>query len=267
MGRWTIVEAIVEVMKIAQKPLTVKEAYDAIIEHDLYTFNTDQPVYVVRSQIRRHCLGIDFASASPTKYFVMRDGAYWLAQHSSVPSIEEREDPSVDSKADLLSDLRQLHDIYVANFRNRLLDQIGKLHPEAFEHFSKKLLQAYGFDDIQVTSYSQDGGVDGHGRLRVGLASLNVAFQCKRWKRNVSRPEIDRFRGAIQGRYEQGIFLTTAQFTKKAQDASFQPGAVPIVLIDGSLIVDIMLDKRFGIDIEYLPIYTNALDLILEDVI
>lgn len=176
MDRRTIVEAIIEVMKLAQRPLTVKEAYDAIIEHDLYTFNTDQPVYVVRSQIRRHCQGIDFASASPTKYFAMRDGAYWLAQHTSVPSMEERVSPPVEPKADLLSDLRQLHSMYLANFRNRLLDQIGELHPEAFEHFSKKLLQAYGFDGIQVTSYSQDGGIDGHGRLRVGLASLNVAF-------------------------------------------------------------------------------------------
>lgn len=264
MSRRTIVEAIVEVMKLAQRPLTVKEAYDAIVEYDLYTFNTDQPVHVVRSQIRRHCEGIDFTSASPIKHFVMRNGAYWLDEDLTVPPVEEYEKPSEVAKTDLLSDLRQLHNVYLANFRNRLLDQIRELHPEAFEYFSKKLLLAYGFSDIEVTSYSKDGGIDGYGFLRVGLAHLRVAFQCKRWKKNVSRPEIDRFRGAIQGKFEQGIFLTTSQFTSGAQQISFQPGAVPIVLMDGSLILDIMLEKRFGREIDYLPIYSNALDIVLE---
>ena len=70
---------------------------------------------------------------------------------------------------------------------------------------------------------------------------MNVAFQCKRWTTaNVGRPEIDKFRGAIQGEYEQGIFFTTANFASGAKEVSIKRGAVPIILIDGPSIVELM---------------------------
>jgi len=93
---------------------------------------------------------------------------------------------------------------------------------------------------------------------------MRVAFQCKRWtKANIGRPEIDRFRGAIQGQYEQGIFFTTAEFVAGAKEASIRPGAVPIILVDGLLLVDLMIDKQFGVQEENLSIHTYALDTIL----
>ena len=108
------------------------------------------------------------------------------------------------------------------------------------EQFGKKLLQAYGFLEVVVTRFTKDGGIDGHGKLKVGLAHLNVVFQCKRYtKGSVSRPEIDAFRGAIQGQYEQVIVSTTSSDASGAEAASFRPGAVPIILIDGNSIVDL----------------------------
>ena len=104
----------------------------------------------------------------------------------------------------------------------------------------------------------------GYGRLKVGLASLNVAFQCKRWtKGNIQRPETDKFRGAAQGEYEQGLFFTTASFWEGAIQASIKRGAVPIILVDGSAIVDLMIDKGFGVQTETLSIPSYALDLAL----
>jgi restriction system protein len=263
--RKTIVQAIVDVMRSTSGPMTVQEVYDAIIRANLYQFNTDKPTHVVRSQIRRHCEGLDFPSASDTKYFSMHNGAYELLGTRSAKGSEAGE-PSPDQQKDLLSDLHRLHAELLASFRDRVLAQLKGLDPESFELFSKRLLEAYGFKNVNVTSQGRDGGIDGFGRLRVGLAHLNVAFQCKRWRqRNVPRPEIDKFRGAIQGNFEQGLFFTTASFTKEAQEYSFRPGAVPIVLIDGPSIVDIMIEKRMGIEIEFLPVYSNALDLILSD--
>ena len=117
-----------------------------------------------------------------------------------------------------------------------------------------------------VTNSGRDGGIDGYGRLKVGFAYFKVAFQCKRYTRsNVGRPEIDRFRGATQGIYEQGIFFTTADFTKEAVDHSFKPGAVTIVLINGQTIVDFMINRQFGIQTENLPCHSLALDLVLTD--
>lgn len=91
-----------------------------------------------------------------------------------------------------------------------------QIEPDAFEKFSRRLLEVYGFIDVEVTRSVKDGGIDGFGKLKVGITHLHVAFQCKRWRNNnVSRTEIDKFRGAIQGDYEQGIFFTTSNFSKR----------------------------------------------------
>ena len=133
-----------------------------------------------------------------------------------------------------------------------------------FERFCKNLLRAYGFD-VKGLRITKDGGIDGYGQLKVGFAYFNVAFQCKRWKSSVGRPEISQFRGDIQGGYEMGIFFTTASFTPEAKASSLKKGAVPVTLIDGETIIDIMLAQHFGIEKEDLTIYKLALDLALAD--
>jgi restriction system protein len=124
------------------------------------------------------------------------------------------------------------------------------------------LLAAYGFGSVVVTQHTRDGGIDGHGLLKVGLARMAVAFQCKRWEGNVPRPEVDKFRGAIQGEFEQGIFFTTSDFSEGAMDASIKKGAVPIVLLNGESIVDLMIEKEFGVQKKPLQIYEDQLDTI-----
>lgn len=153
-----------------------------------------------------------------------------------------------------------LQDEYVSQFRDNLLEKLGTLAPEQFEHFAKKLLSAYGFVEMKVTAVSHDGGIDGHGLLKVGLARMNVAFQCKRWQNNVQRPEVDKFRGAIQGEFEQGIFFTTSEFTEGAKAASLKRGAVPIILLDGESIVGLMIDKQFGVRHTPLVLYSDEVD-------
>jgi restriction system protein len=147
----------------------------------------------------------------------------------------------------------ELHENYEASFRSQLLDKIYELTPRQFELFARKLLQAYGFVEVKVTGISSDGGIDGHGKLRLGLAVMNVAFQCKRWQGNVGRPEVDRFRGAIQGAFEQGVFFVTSDFSPQAREASLKKGAVPIILLNGESIVDLMIRK--GIGVERVPLY------------
>jgi restriction system protein len=106
--------------------------------------------------------------------------------------------------------------------------------------------------------------MSGERNLNVGLAHMRVAFQCKRWlESNVGRPEIDKFRGAIQGEYEQGMFFTTAHFATGAKAVSLKPGAVPVILIDGPSIAELMVAKNFGVEQETLPVYTYGLDLVL----
>lgn len=153
-----------------------------------------------------------------------------------------------------------LHEEYLLQFKGNLLEKLTELTPEQFEHFAKKLLTAYGFVSMSVTSVSNDGGIDGHGLLKVGLAQMNVAFQCKKWQNTIQRPEIDKFRGAIQGEFEQGIFFTTSRFTEGAKAASLKKGAVPVILLDGDSIVEVMIEKQFGVQRQPLELYFDEID-------
>lgn len=257
----TIVQAIENVMEAQGKPLTVQEVYNSIIASNLY----DEPIHVVRAQLRRHCKGLEFPSASRTKHFVLLpDGKYFLLSERDRGGtrVNSRDLVQESTGLESLNSLKRAHRDYLGEFRARVLGQLVKLEPDAFEGFCKNLLTAYGFRDVVVTRRTRDGGIDGHGRLKVGFAYFSVAFQCKRWtKRTVGRPEIDQFRGAIQGQHEQGIFFTTANFSLDAQSSSFKSGAVPVVLVNGTTIVDIMIEKQFGIETENLAVHSLALDL------
>lgn len=254
-------------MKAEGRPMTSSEIYDAIISSNLYQFKADKPVHVVHTQIRRHCQGLDFSSASPHKHFQISEGGkfFLLPNLVTVKKTTETAQLGVGKAANLAA-LKKLHQQYVEAFKKRLLIQITKIDPESFETFCRNLLTAYGFEKMVVTRLTKDGGIDGHGRLKVGFAFFSVAFQCKRYtNRSVGRPEIDQFRGAIQGKYEQGIFFTTGRFTPDADKCSFQAGAVPIILLNGSTIVDIMIDKQFGVQTSSLPIHEASLDLAIAD--
>jgi restriction system protein len=273
----TIVEAIKAVMRDAGHPLSAREAHAKIVEQGLYAFQAKDPQHVVLMQIRRHCLGLDFPSAATTKHFRMVSDNQYEPIDASSPSgprktrkakscvilllpsqskepTKETPLPSVEKQ------LWQLHKRYLDIFKKHMLQELKRLPPEGFEAFAKELLEAYGFEDMKVTSVSRDGGIDGHGRLKVGLAYLNVAFQCKRWtKAHIHRPEIDRFRGAAQGRYEQGIFFTTSSFSQGAIDVTTQPGAIPIVMLDGKAIVNLMIERRLRVESSLMEIPTFAL--------
>ncbi|TCN18949.1 restriction endonuclease [Mesobacillus foraminis] len=161
--------------------------------------------------------------------------------------------------------LVELYEDYEEDFKSQLLDKLHELTPRQFEEFAKKLLQVYGFVSLAVTDVGPDGGIDGYGRLKIGLATMNVAFQCKRWQGNVGRREIQQFRGAIQGTYEQGIFFTTSDFTSQATAISFQQGAVPIILMNGTGIVDIMIEKGLGVVKKPLYLYNEKVQDFLDE--
>jgi restriction system protein len=116
---------------------------------------------------------------------------------------------------------------------------------------------------MTVTQRGLDGGIDVHGFLEVGISQLHVVAQCKRYKRTnkVSKPDISQFRGDIQGEYQQGIFITTSEFTQAAKDVAFKRACVPIVMIDGQTLAEIMIDREIGVTRNNIPIYDFELDL------
>lgn len=264
-----IKDAIKEVMRRKGSPMTAQEAYVAIIEADLYEFNAAIPSSMVRGEIRKHCVGVEFSTASKTKHFELigSNTYYYLDKPIKVNRSTKKVDTFKNKPVGLgISEVKSAQIKHRQIFSESIIKQIKKIKPENFEYFTKNLLEAYGFEDVEVTSYSKDGGIDGFGRLKVGLGLITVAFQCKRYtSKSVRTKEIQEFRGSIQGKCEQGLFFTTSKFTKDCEELMFQAGAVPIIMIDGEGIVDIMIEKQFGVEIETVPVFINALDLALTD--
>ena len=122
------------------------------------------------------------------------------------------------------------------------------LSPNGFERLSMRLLREAGFERVSVTGRSNDGGIDGVGVLQLNdLVSFNVVFQCKKWEGSVPPKEIRDLRGAMAGRAEKGIFLTTGAFTSNARAEAERPGAVPIELVDGEKLFDMFKRYELGL--------------------
>jgi restriction system protein len=122
------------------------------------------------------------------------------------------------------------------------------LPPSGFERFSQRLLREAGFTQVVVTGKSGDGGIDGHGSLQVGpLLSLKALFQCKRYKGSVSAPDVRNFRGAMAGRSDRGIIITTGNFTAEARRKGSREGVPPIELIDSEKLVEMLKNLELGL--------------------
>ncbi|MEE2003045.1 restriction endonuclease [Alkalimonas sp. MEB108] len=128
---------------------------------------------------------------------------------------------------------------------------IEEMSPDAFERLTQRMLRESGFVHVEVTGRTGDGGIDGKGIARInGLMSFHIAFQCKKYKGSVGAPEIRNFRGAIVGRADRGMFITTGSFTKAAIEEANRDGAAPIDLVDGDQLADKLKELALGIKTE-----------------
>ncbi len=129
-----------------------------------------------------------------------------------------------------------------------LLEILQSVTPSGFENICKRLLREHGFEDVQVTGGSHDGGIDGYGTLELNpFVSIKVLFQCKRYKGTVSRAQVGDFRNAMIGRAEKGIIMTTGTFSEDAKREASRDGAPPIELIDGQKLINLFEEKELGL--------------------
>lgn len=136
----------------------------------------------------------------------------------------------------------------LADERKSVLQVLQELPPAGFERFCQQLLRHIGFQAVEVTGKSGDGGIDGHGVLQMNqLVSIKVLFQCKRFQGAVSPGTVRDFRGAMTGRTEMGIILTTGTFTKQAREEATRDGAPNIQLVDGSRLKELIEEREFGV--------------------
>jgi restriction system protein len=153
----------------------------------------------------------------------------------------ERDDKPKEEEEDLQPEAK--------DWKDRLLAVVtGQMKPDAFERLSQRILRESGFVKVEVTGRTGDGGIDGVGVLRLALLSFQVYFQCKKYKGSVSAGAIRDFRGAMVGRTDKGLFITTGTFTAEAKKEATRDGAPAIDLIDGDVLCDLLKSLKLGVE-------------------
>ena len=133
-------------------------------------------------------------------------------------------------------------------WQDKLLSVLQAMDPIAFERLCQRILRESGFIEVEVTKRSGDGGIDGYGTIRLGgLISFNVLFQSKRHKDNIGPETVRDFRGAMVGRADKGVIISTGGFTLEARREATRDGAPPIDLIDGRLLAEKLKDLKLGV--------------------
>lgn len=156
-------------------------------------------------------------------------GLYGLAAHRVASEIED-------------AILRNNDDV-----RGRLLEELLEMDPKAFEGLIGRLLMSLGFVEVEVTSYSNDGGIDVRGTLAVGgVTNVKTAIQVKRWSKNVPGRTVRELRGGLSP-HERGLIITTSDFTKDARHESEISDRAPISLVDGARLVRLLVEHEIGV--------------------
>jgi restriction system protein len=149
-----------------------------------------------------------------------------------------------------------------AEWTEKLLDRVKAMDPAAFERLAQRLLRESGFVKVEVTGKSGDGGIDGQGVLRMNLISFQVLFQCKRYTGSVPPSTVRDFRGAMQGRADKGLIITTGTFTAEARREATRDGAPAIDLIDGEALCQLLKEKQLGVAV--VPVITEKVTIVPE---
>lgn len=158
------------------------------------------------------------------------------------PKSEDKpnEEPTRDNSVALSSDM--------TDHRAQLLEILRNISPNGFERLCQRLLRESGFERVTVTGKSGDGGIDGIGILQMNpFVSFKVLFQCKRYAGAVNASQVRDFRGAMMGRADKGIIMTTGSFTADANKEAVRDGVPPLELVDGEKLVDMFESLELGL--------------------
>lgn len=162
------------------------------------------------------------------------------SKSSNIDELDENEEPDDNEEIEKLS------------WQEKVIEELQTITPSSFERLCQRLLRELGFQNVEVTGQSNDGGIDGKGLLRLGgVLSFNVIFQAQRYKGSVSPSIVRDFRGAMVGRADKGLIITTGSFTREAKKEAQRDGAPPIDLMDGNELAEKLKELKLGIDIEF----------------
>jgi restriction system protein len=171
------------------------------------------------------------------KYVVKKDREERIQRQQKIKG-----DPNLHESADEIEEFV---------WQDKLLETMKAIAPDQFERLCQRLLRELGFVNVEVTGRTNDGGIDGKGIIKLGgVLSYHVVFQAKRYQGSVSSSVIRDFRGAMSGRADKGLILTTGSFTREAKKEATRDGATPIDLIDGNEFAERLKELKLGVSVE-----------------
>jgi len=263
----TIVDAIKVILSDISTGLTSREIYQKILENGLYEFPAENPPAVVNCTIRRHCVDLNFPTASPKKHFKIVGYQGKRPQYALIESAVKKTDELKNfSQHELLPEevIQTAYEKHIASLRNALRETVLKNDSAFFEQLVVDLLIAmgYGYDKTSgiVVGGSHDGGIDGIiYEDKLGLDQIYL--QAKKYKmgNNVIQKDLQAFVGAMQN-VHKGVFITTSSFTKDAVSYAKSQQQKSLKLIDGAMLADLMVKHEVGIVRTAKPLILYKLD-------
>lgn len=159
------------------------------------------------------------------------------------------------------SESNDIPDEDIQTWKDELMDALLEMESTGFEKLSQRVLREAGFTHVEVTGRTGDGGIDGIGIMKIGrLLSFRILFQCKRHQSSIGSTMIRDFRGALEGRADKGIFITTSRFTRDAEKEATRDGATPIELVNGEELMDLLKQFDLGVKTEEVKIEKVTID-------
>ena len=251
---WPTIEAIKELGGSG----TNQEILDKIIENEKY------PEEILSVILRDNVTKVQYRAAWARSFLKMADiitnssrgiwtftkGGENISQEEILNRIKEKrqdyyQNRKPNSSEDKEEDLSKENPL---GWQEQLLETLKLIKPDSFERLCQRLLRESGFSPVNVIGKSGDGGIDGVGILRVNLLSFQVLFQCKRYRGSVGASEIRDFRGAMMGRCDKGLLITTGSFTTEARKEATRDGAFAVDLIDGEELCELLKKLQLGVE-------------------
>lgn len=184
---------------------------------------------------------LDTLSPQQAREIYRETAAVFRAKAAGVP-------PTVESPDEQVAPVTDAADPTLVNYREEIAATLQALPAGGFERFCQRLLRESGFEEVTVIGRSNDGGIDGIGILQVNpLVSFKVLFQCKRYTGSVSPSHVRDFRGAMMGRADKGIIITTGSFTSEARKEAVRDGVPAIELVDGEKLITMLEGLELGL--------------------
>jgi restriction system protein len=177
--------------------------------------------------------------------YVERDGNYYLISPDGLEyAASFVPETAADPRREVVRAISAFNDAR----RQALRDALSVINPTAFEHLVRDLLEAMGYEDVQVTKQSGDKGVDVVATVQFGITSIIEVVQVKRHKSSITRPVLDQLRGALPyHKAIRGTIITLGSFTAGCKEAAVYPGAAPITLIDGARLLTLLEEHEVGL--------------------